>query len=413
MNIFILFLVTLLMTGYYFLSSPSVRVMPHETDYAIMHADMRGIAECTASAHAAALNNLSFDDICVTQNGIESRQICLNNRMAVTKCEIVRNKKPEYSYVITATAPLDSGDFNTMLEIMEQNYPDAATFGIYTDGVIMSGASTTARSVPEKLAKEMNLADGQLVYMTQYEMPDPESEFAAPDAGDIDCPVGTVKTYRFGRWQCIGINTKTTCVGDMIWDSELSECVPDESRRPLCGERQTAVIVDDVWECVDPFADKTCPNGMVARLDYTTLEWECITEPTLSAPESKCSGSRYAAVYGPLGATLRIPTTSCTDCEDSVTDPETCQTYCVPNPKKIDDSRCYPGGRNSCRGASMGFYFGFPTRAYAARVSAVDGHLVPLDATHSQNRRFNCLDCGARGIDEARSLPPYIIICNE
>jgi hypothetical protein len=37
---------------------------------------------------------------------------------------------------------------------------------------------------------------------------------------------------------------------------------------------------------------------------------------------------------------------------------------------------------------------------------------VPLDATHSQNRRFNCMDCGAAGINESKSFPPYIVVCN-
>ncbi len=122
----------------------------------------------------------------------------------------------------------------------------------------------------------MELTDGQLVYMTQYEVPDSETEFTATNAPDIICPVGTAKTYRFGRWQCVGYNTKIDCGGDMIWDSELLECVPDESRKPLCASTQTAVIVDEVWECVNPFPEKKCPGNMIARLNYETLEWECV-----------------------------------------------------------------------------------------------------------------------------------------
>ena len=413
MNIFILFLVTLLMAGYYLIGSPSVRIDRHETEYAVAAADMRAIAECAATAHNAMMRGDKFIDVCVEQNGIYGDTVCLNSRMAVTACEIVRNKKPDFSYAITATAPLEPDQYNGMLEILEQNYPDVGTFGIYQNGVILSGGSTVPRSVPKNLAGKMELTDGQLVYMTQYEMRDSETEFANPDAGDVNCAVGTVKTYRFGRWQCIGINPKTTCVGDMIWDTELLECVPDEARRPLCADRQTAVIVDSVWECINPFSDKTCPDKMTPRLNYNTLEWECVTDPTLTTADTKCSSVRYAAVCGPLGATLRIPTTSCTDCESAVTDTDTCTTYCIPNPEKINDTKCYPGGAASCSGPSKGFYFGFPTQTYAARVSDLNGHTIQLDRAHSQNRRFNCMDCGDRGIDDTRSYPPYIIICNE
>ena len=36
---------------------------------------------------------------------------------------------------------------------------------------------------------------------------------------------------------------------------------------------------------------------------------------------------------------------------------------------------------------------------------------VPFDKSHSQNRRFNCMDCGDGIIDTSRSLPPYVIVC--
>lgn len=413
MNIFILFLVTLVMAGYYMFSAPSTRVEHHETEYAVTRADMRSIAECTASVHVGEMNETPFDDVCVTQNKIQTSRICLNARGAVTKCEIVRGKKTDASYIVTAAAPIEPSDYNAMLEIMEEYYPDAPTFGIYNNGAIMSGATGTPVEIAKNLVGEMKLEPGQLIYVTQYEMPDVEIPFATPDAGDITCPGGTIKTYRFGRWQCIGINTKTTCAGDTIWDSDTSQCVPDDTRRPLCAERQTAVMVDDVWECIDPFSDKTCPTGMTARLNYTTLEWECVTEPVIGPDEKKCESTRYSAVYGPLGATLRIPTTSCTDCEEPITDTNTCITYCIPAAAKVNDPKCYPGGATSCRGSNRAFYFGFPTHAYAARVPDVAGRNIPLDDTHSQNRRFNCLDCGDRGIDTKRSFPPYIAVCNE
>ena len=412
MNIFILFLVALFMAGYFLMDSPSQNIAAHDTDTAVATADLRSIAQCTAAAHNAMLNGDTFDDFCVTQNNITSQQICLNNRGAITKCEIVRRTKPDASFVITIADAVPDDRYNAMMEILGDDFPDVGTFGIYQDGKIISGGTTHPRSVPKNIVSNMKIANGQLVYLTQYEMPDADTEFAAPDPIDIKCPVGTVATYRFSRWQCIGINTKTNCAGDMIWDSELLECVPDESRKPLCAEKQTAVMIDDIWECVNPFPDKACGGNMVARLNYSTLEWECVDDPTITPEVKKCTAAVQGAVYGPLGATLRIPTTSCTDCEKMITNADTCVSACVPDPDKLSDPRCYAGGAHPCDGPNQAFYFGFPNRTYVTRVSAVANYTVPIDAAHSQNRRFNCMDCGARGIDATRSLPPYIVVCN-
>jgi hypothetical protein len=278
------------------------------------------------------------------------------------------------------------------------------------DQVIMGGGSHGKRAVPAGLAKELGLERGQLVYLTQYEMPDALVDFVAPGGEDLNCPAGTVKIYRFSRWQCVPRNEKSSCVGDRRWDSNLMECVADDSRKPLCASSQAAVMVDDVWECVDPFNERNCPDGLVARLNYNILEWECVEEPGAVRSVKKCAPAR-GAVYGAAGATLRIPSSNCTDCEEMVTDPETCETACVPSPGKLSDPKCYPGHRAECAGSSRAFYFGFPSAASAAKVSAVSGRVVPIDAAHSQNRMFNCLDCGAGRIDEDQSLPPYIAVC--
>ena len=205
--------------------------------------------------------------------------------------------------------------------------------------------------------------------------------------------------------------TKTDCGGDMIWDSDLYECVPDETRKPLCADAQTAVMVDSVWECVDPFPDKNCPDKMIARLNYNTLEWECVTDPSATINSKKCTHITSGAVYGALGATLRVPQTSCTDCERMVVDTETCVSSCVPDPARLTDPLCYPGQADECSGPSRAFYFGFPSPAYIETVETMVNVAVPLDKSHAQNRRFNCLDCGAGEIDMSRSAPPYVAVC--
>lgn len=412
MNIFIMILFMLFMAGYYVMSSPAQRITPQETEYAVTQSDMRSIAECAVATHNARIRGYSFDDICVEQNGIRSDFICLNSSMKPTACEIVNKKKPAYSYIITATGNLPENEYNAMMEILEKYYPDAGTFGIIQDGAIMSGGTKLRRAVPAEIIKQMELTTGQLVYMTQYEIPDAAAVFTPPADTDITCPGGTVKTYRFGRWQCTGYNTKTDCGGDMIWDSDLATCVADESRRPLCASTQTAVLVDDVWECVNPFPDKTCPANMVAFLNYSTLEWECVADPGATTDTKKCDTITQQAVYGALGATLRIPTSSCTDCETMVTDYDTCTSICVPDPSRINDPRCYPGNAaRDCTGPTRAIYFGFPNRSYVAGVDAVADIAVPLDKTHSQNRKFNCLECPNGTIDDANSRPPYVAVC--
>jgi hypothetical protein len=411
MNIFIMILVALFMGTYYLISSPSLRIREQEIDYAITQADLRSIAECTLAAHNATISGHDFDDACVTKNGIESHIVCMDSRDTITKCDAVKAKKPKYTYILTTTKPILDETYNEMMEILEQHYANVGTFGVLIDNQIVSG-SGTKRNLPKPVAKEYSITDGQLVYLTQYSIPDEETNYETANGEDIQCPAGTAKVFRFGRWQCINVNAKTNCAGDMIWDSDLSECIPDESRKPLCAAQQTAVIVDDVWECLDPFSEKTCGNGLIARLNYNTLEWECVADPNATQKAKKCDNWGANVIYGKQGATLRIPPTSCTDCETLYVNQDTCQAACLPDASKLDDPHCYPANVRTCSGATMGFYFGFPDAAYVSKVSTVKGVVVPLDSEHSKNRKFNCMDCGPGGINESKSLPPYVIVCN-
>ena len=411
MNIFIMILVALFMGTYYLISSPSLRIREQEIDYSITRADMKSIAECTMATHNATINDVQFDDICVTQNDIKSEIICLDSKKSVTQCDAIKNKTPEYTYIITYTKPIDTSLYNDMMEILEQNYADVGTFGVFMENQIVSGGGTK-RNIPSAILKKHEFKDGQLIYLTQYSIPTKQTEFETTTSDGIICPTGMSSVFRFGRWQCIGLNMKTNCGGDMVWDYESETCIPDESRKPLCASQQTAVIVDDVWECIDPFAEKICPPNMIAHLNYNTLEWECIQNPDIITQNTKCSHVAYDAISGRHGATLRVPTTSCTDCETMVVDEETCRTKCIPDPTKLNNPSCYPSP-NSCKGSTKAFYFGFPDQKYALNVPAIAGKTVPFDSTHSQNRKFNCMDCGNGGINESKSFPPYIVVCNQ
>ena len=400
------------MAGYYLISSPSQRVIKQETEYALKKAELRSMAECVVSQQNAVMYGENFIDPCIERYEITSQYICMNDKYNIMSCDSYTGKPPVYNFIITASTPLPESKYNNMLEILEQYYPDAGTFGIFAKPDLISAGSISRRTIPDKITNTAKLTNGQLVYIMQYTIPDENIDYPLVDGSDLVCPGGTIKTYRFGRWQCINYNYKISCTGDTIWDSALMDCVADETRKPLCANNQTAVMVDDVWECVDPFADKTCPPGMIARLNYNELEWECIDDPNTTKTVKKCEGVAHRA-QGRRGggATLRVRSISCTDCEQVYVDEETCETYCIPDPSKLNDENCYAGSVDDCSDSMHGIYFGFTQKSRIDGIPGLQNATIILDRNHSQNRMFNCMDCGDREIDTENSVFPYTAVC--
>ena len=411
MNIFLILLSMMFMAGYYLISSPSQRVIKHETEYALKRAELRSIAECVVSQQNAVMYGENFEDICTEHYGVTSQYVCMNEKYAIMQCDSATGKPPVYNFIITTSSQLPESEYNSMLEILEQYYPEAGTFGIFVKPDLISAGSISRRTIPDKIIDTAKLQDGQLAYVMQYTIPEETIDYPLVDGSNIICPAGTMKTYRFGRWQCIGYNYRVSCTGDTIWDSTLMECVPDENRKPLCANNQTAVMVDDVWECVDPFADKTCPSGMIARLNYNDLTWECIDDPNIAKPTKKCDNFTHKTRNHSGGTTLRVRSISCTDCEQIYVDEETCETYCIPDPSKLNDTRCYASDPNDCSGSMRGIYFGFTPRSRIDGIGALRNMDIILDNNHSQNRMFNCMDCGDREIDKEKSIFPYTAVC--
>lgn len=400
------------MAGYYIISSPSQRIKEHETEYAIKSADLRSVAECVVSAQNAAMYGEEFTDPCVEKYEITSQYICMNENYNIVSCDFENAKSPEFNFIITTSYVLPDTEYNSMLEILEKHYPDAGTLGVFVNSALMSAGSVSNRLIPNKIIESAKLQPGQLIYIMQYTIPKEPIEYKLVDGSDIVCPTGTMKTFRFGRWQCIEYNYKISCTGDTIWDPDLMECVSDESRKPLCANNQTAVMVDEIWECVDPFQDQTCPENMVARLNYSTLTWECVEDPNTTKKVKKCDNiTIMPETRGIVGATLRVRSVSCTDCETPIIDEETCETYCVPAPNKLTDPRCYAGDISECSGINRGIYFGFSPKSRIDKIDAVPEESIPFDRDHSQNRMFNCMDCGDSEIDTEKSVPPYTAIC--
>lgn len=412
MNIFLILLSVLIMAGYYVISSPSMRIIQHETEYAIQRADLRSVAECVVSSQNAAMYGEEFDDICVERYEIVSQYVCMNSKYNIVSCDSENSKSPDFNFIITTSHPLPESDYNNMLEILEKYYPDVGTFGIFLNPDLMSATSVNNRNIPKNIIDTAQLQPGQLIYIMQYKIPEETIDYPLVDGSNIDCPSGTMKTFRFGRWQCVEYNYKTSCTGDTIWDSDLMECVADETRKPLCSNNQTAVLIDDIWECVDPFTDKTCPDSMIARLNYNSLEWECVNDPNATKNIRKCDNiAKIPVKRGGIGATLSVRSVSCTDCETAIVDEETCETYCIPDPVKLNDRKCYSGNIDECSGPTRGIYFGFSHKSRIDGIPALEKATVILDKNHSQNRMFNCIDCGDGEIDMENSISPYTAVC--
>lgn len=400
------------MAGYYVISSPSQRIIQHETEYAIKRADLRSVAECVVSAQNAAMYGEIFEDVCVEKYDIVSQYVCMNANFGIMPCDSDSGKVPTYNFIITTSMPLPDTEYNNMLEILEKYYPDVGTFGVFVSPGLMSASSVSNRNIPQKIIDAASLEAGQLMYLMQYKIPEETIEYPVVEGSDILCPAGTMKTFRFGRWQCIDYNYKISCVGDTIWDEGLMECVADETRKPLCSNNQTAVMIDNIWECVDPFLDQDCDLGMTPRLNYTTLTWECVEDPNNTKNVKKCDNiARGPRSRGGIGATLRVRSVSCTDCETPVLNEDTCETYCIPDVSKLKDPKCYDGVLSECTGPNRGLYFGFSPKSRIDGISALEDITIMLGRNHSQNRKFNCMDCGDGEIDSENSVYPYTAVC--
>ena len=407
MNIFLTLLVALFLGAYYVFSAPSVRTPAQEAEYAVKYADLRAIIECTAAVHNANLHNTVFQDVCVEQNAIQSDIICLDRRMNITGCA----GNTTYNYVVTTSGVIPNSQFNNTMTILEKNFADAGSFGLFQNGYIISGSTVTKRAIPKSLINQMHMMDGQLVYVTQFAQTDPAAQFIAPNVDDVVCPVGTSKILRFGRWQCVGYNTKTSCPGDTVWDYTTNSCVADDTTKPLCNSVQTAIMVDGIWECVDPFPSRKCDANTMAKLNYTTMTWECVTDPNKTATNTKCTHVKMPVNPGRGGATMSFRKLTCTSCEKMIVDENTCIAHCVPDITKISDANCYPGDATTCVGENAGLYFGFPDTKYITFVPDVAGKTIIMGTEHSQNRKFNCMDCGERGVDTELSFPPFVTVC--
>ncbi|MFA7188372.1 MAG: hypothetical protein WC137_02780 [Alphaproteobacteria bacterium] len=431
MNIFIMILAFILMAGYFLIDAPSQRMRDTGIESAINMAEIKSILSCMSRQHSKAIdidteNRVSANEIfntdiqpCTEKYNVQTIKMCADNNRLVSNCTPERDGRVTENYIITTADLNDNTNTNLVLKSLSKDFNSIGNFGIITNEQaktfsILSG-NGYKRSIPKSLSFMKEIADGRLIYITRYSVPFNQNTIVqtASDIEDITCMNNEQKVFRFGKWECQTETPPVLCTGNTIWDSDSESCEIDPSLRPLCATGQTAVDIDDVWQCIDPTPIAQCPDNTIAQFDYTNMEWVCTA--ALTENTSKCQTVTIAKGTI-LGGTLLKPANVCNSCEKMIVDEETCNVACIPDETKVTNSDCYPN-YSECSGSSRAFYFGFPDDAeYEANareyLSKLSGITIPTDVIYSQNRKFNCLDCGIGGtINEELSVLPFIAIC--
>lgn len=431
MNIFIMILVFVLMAGYFLMDAPSQRIHDDRIESAMHMTDIKSILLCMTNKHANAvesdnINRADANEIfnidpqpCEKKYNIQTIKLCTDEHRIVANCIPEREGRVAENFIVTTANINQKDDTNLILKTLSKDFVSIGNFGIITaknsySFSILSG-NGYKRDIPKSISSFNGIKDGRLIYITRYSVPFDRNAIirTTPDKEDIICMNNEQKIFRFGKWECQAETTPILCTGDTIWDSESESCEIDPSRRPLCATGQTAVEIDDVWQCIDPSPVTKCPENTIAQFDFTTMGWAC--SAPISENTSKCQ-SVTIAKGRLLGGTLLKPANLCNNCEKMIMNGETCAVACVPDVTKVTDSACY-ANVSECSGNSRAFYFGFPGDAeYEANarenLSELSGMEIPTGIIYSQNRKFNCLDCGSGGtINQELSVLPFIAVC--
>jgi hypothetical protein len=414
----VIILAALLMAGYYLMDAPNARLAGESKEEAAETAELKSILSCILRAHSEAMladgqaKEVSVSDIpCVERYEIKTRKLCSDDKKVVASCAPDKADKSVSNYVITTSDIITENGAGKVLEILAEEHPYAANLGIVSIGddkmpyILSSGG--VKRAVAKAIVKDAAFKDGELAYITQYKITGRKSPAALSQMEKIKCAAGEMQVFRQNKWSCVSRNVVPVCSGDYIWSPDSGSCVPDNSRRPLCQSNQSAVMVGDVWECVGAEQKIDCPAGYAAEMNYDLMEWECVENAAdAHQAELKKCDKVYDKIYGGGTTTLRGSLVSCNDCEKMIVHDD-CTAECVPDASAATKKTCYAG---SCRD----FYFGFPDARYVAtarkNLPELNGAAIPLDNSHSRNRKFNCMEC-PRGVDEVASMPPYVIIC--
>ena len=412
MNIFLLFLTTLFMIGYYVLYSPSQQVTNTTTEDVVRMSDLRAIAECVIGMENAKMNSEDYNDPCVERYKVSGEYVCANDKDGTIVEVLCSEGEPEYNFIVSYSGfdILTVDDYGPMLDIIERYYQDKGTFGIYENHKLLTASSSGNVEINSVIygtdSSNARLQGGELVYVMQYKIPWTQEEIPDPEDPDSCVPPSVLMTID-GETVCAVPNPPSeSCNTDGYVLNADGECVPlgdsecDELKgicQKACeeaGKPDDCLIPDcENMTCIELFE---CPSGtsQVVLTDeeyeeciqeHTDQECRCIPNITGDDPTVQCSDSQYVFTLSQIthqtGGTMqrRIPRRgNCGPCERIGgsrynPDQQAWEAICVPDVTKIalptcndadPTSSCVPAPTLDscyCNDSTHTMFFGFQT----------------------------------------------------
>lgn len=452
MNIFLLFLTTLLMIGYYVMYSPSQNLPHLENDNVIEAADLQALAERVVRKHNDYLINGGDDH--EEKDGIHSCYFCLTNEYHYdSNCT-----NTEYHVWLTNSQDyvVPEEKYSTMVEIIGKAYSFAQNFGVYiyenpnyllyTKGFkhepIWAGIVSAATSK----GCTLNNKSGQLVYFTTKKhtdnpippQPDPDNPQPEPE---IDCNktcqklefLGGIQNNNTDGYHCPKLPS-TECI---CYTEEISTC----SNASLnCLSEYGYLFCDCSTYCKNrgytdgvPMPDGSC----VCELDDqepAQPENPIIPNDPPSEEDPCSNGYTHIGYRAPQDQEISQTLTNQEICGPCMTLKKVytegrCEKYCVPNPNKADSRTCLVNTTlNSCPDDKRSIYFGFgefcgtdistSTTCFVPDViNETDQNVIDKikefaasDSNIQHDAKFHCMEC-PNGVKYEESVYPYTVVC--
>lgn len=360
MNIFLLFLTTILMIGYYTIYSPSQNLPGANIDSVAENAKLQALVERVVAQHNDFLIHGNDQDY-IENDGITSCYFCVSETNSLVSCD---NAKTQI-WVTNSNAdkiPLPD-KLDATINFIRQNHPHTSLLGIYDskDGndIVYTVQAPNGKSIASNLLNSATQKDckinsaGQVIYITEQNYnPGGGGNGGGGGGGDepapIDCYTYCVKELGYingepnDRHHCKNVQKEVpTC---LCYTAETANC-PDtemnlncyETPFPLyqcksCDEicrHATGCMCGDTDEPDEPDPEEPInPNGDEKCLSYTHLGYK---EP----------GGNHSEI-----ANFTLQSRQwCGKCQKLVkdSDPDHCTQWCVPKNPKYESvsSECF------------------------------------------------------------------------
>jgi len=311
MNIFLLFLTTIIMIGYYIMYSPSQNLSNMDDNNVIEMSDLHAMAECVVVTHNDFISGIDeVDEKCAERYGVANADyFCVTEEYSPIDCDSETGVK--YAYWVTYSNAIQQEQFGSMLSVIETYYKSAYLFGIFNDDGDDDYVLTVDSVGSHFLETPVNgLSEtGQLVYVTKKTItptppvpPEPPLPPEPPIPDDNECEV-LCKTNLSGYY---GKVLKNQCGKD-----EQCVCFPED-----CDTNSNEWAVNCLSEAVKhtsyspSYVTATC----VTSCGETEAEQCAINCKNMTGPNGEPAG-----YYS--GGMLNLEV-------DAV---DQCPCYCIPN----------------------------------------------------------------------------------